>query len=67
VWWRSMVGARVRCCSSCYWLVIVGGLRSILSLTMRLDLTSARAVLDVREEEALVLWRDSVEVSVGGR
>jgi hypothetical protein len=42
-------------------IVIVGGLRSVLSWGLRLCLTSASSVLDAREEEALVLWRESVE------
>jgi hypothetical protein len=35
-----------------------------LSLSKWLGLTSAWAVLDAKEEEVLVLWRESVEMSV---
>jgi hypothetical protein len=54
----------LRCCLSCCWLVTVDVLCSILSLSKWLGLTSAWAVLDAKEEEVLVLWRDSVEMSV---
>jgi hypothetical protein len=59
-----MVEAQLRCCLSCCWLVIVGWLCSVLSLTVRLGSTSARSVFDVREEQVLVLWREPAEMSV---